>query len=61
MGFSEAQAQAWQYFENALSVHTELMLTPTGLPAVQALASMASLDKFLFNLKSFNILIGILR
>lgn len=42
MGFSEAQAQAWQYFENALSVHAELLYTPTGLPAVQALALMAS-------------------
>ena len=40
MTFSEAQAQAWQYFENALSVHTELLYTPTGLPAVQALAIM---------------------
>jgi hypothetical protein len=38
--FSEAQAQAWSYFENALSVHTELLYTPTGLTAVQALALM---------------------
>jgi hypothetical protein len=46
MTFSEAQGQAWQYFENALSVHTELLYTPTGLSAVQALALMVSTDKF---------------
>lgn len=40
--FSEAQSQAWLYFENALSVHTELLYTPTGLTAVQALALMVS-------------------
>ena len=38
--FGEDQARAWRYFENALSVHTELLYTPTGLPAVQALAIM---------------------
>lgn len=41
--FAEAQAQAWRYFENALSVHTDLLYTPTGLVAVEALALMASL------------------
>ena len=41
--FSEAQSQAWLYFENALSVHTELLYTPTGLTAVQALALMVSI------------------
>lgn len=42
MAFSEAQAQAWLYFENALSVHTDLLYTPTGLSAVQALALMVN-------------------
>jgi hypothetical protein len=42
MTFTEAQTQGWQYFENALSVHTELLYTPTGLPAVQALALMVN-------------------
>jgi hypothetical protein len=42
MTFLEAQAQAWLYFENALSVHTDLLYTPTGLAAVQALALMVS-------------------
>jgi len=38
--FNEAQAELWKYFENYLSVHTELIYTPTGLTAVQALALM---------------------
>ena len=38
--FSDAQLQAWQYFENALSVLMELQFTPTGLSAVQALTAM---------------------
>ena len=38
--FMETQQQAWKYFENALSVHTELLCTPPGLPAVQALTLM---------------------
>lgn len=42
VSFTEAQARAWRFFENALSVHTELLYTPTGLTAVQALALMAS-------------------
>jgi hypothetical protein len=38
--FAEAQERAWQFFENALSVHTELLYCTTGLLAVQALAAM---------------------
>ena len=41
--FIEAQAEAWRYFENALSVHTELLYTPTGISAVRALAAMVRL------------------
>lgn len=40
--FLDAQVQAWQYFENALSVITELEFSPTGLSAVQALTVMVS-------------------
>jgi len=38
--FNEAQAESWKFFENSLSVHTELIYTPTGLTAVQALTLM---------------------
>jgi len=38
--FVDAQAQAWRYFENALSVHGEILYSSTGLLAVQALAAM---------------------
>lgn len=38
--FSAAQAQSWQYFENALSVLTDLQFSSTGLSAVQALIVM---------------------
>lgn len=41
--FAEAQERAWQFFENALSVHTELLYCTTGLLAVQALAAMVRL------------------
>jgi hypothetical protein len=44
--FAEIQAQAWRYFENALSVHTDLLYTPTGLTAVEALALMVSCNCF---------------
>ncbi|KAF2811865.1 uncharacterized protein BDZ99DRAFT_560399 [Mytilinidion resinicola] len=39
--FVEAQEKAWSYFENALSVHTDLIYMRTGLSAVQALLAMA--------------------
>jgi hypothetical protein len=38
--FAEAQSQAWRYFENALSVHTELIYSESGLLAVEALFAM---------------------
>lgn len=40
VSWAQAQAQSWPYFENALSVHVELLYTPTGLTAVRALAAM---------------------
>lgn len=40
ISFSDAQVQSWQYFENALSVLTDLQLSPSGLLAVQALMVM---------------------
>lgn len=39
--FSEACSRAWQYFENALSVHTDLVYSQTNIMAVQALLLMA--------------------
>lgn len=41
--FAEAQERAWQFFENALSVHTELLYCTTGLMAVEALIAMVKL------------------
>ena len=40
VSFREAHKHAWELFENAMSVHTELLITPTGLTAVQALTVM---------------------
>ena len=40
--FLASQQQSWKYFENALSMHTELLCTPSGLCAVQALTLMVS-------------------
>ncbi|KAL3249815.1 hypothetical protein ABHI18_011498 [Aspergillus niger] len=37
----EAEESAWQFFQKALSVHTELLYLPTGLMAVQALTAMS--------------------
>ncbi|OAG35273.1 hypothetical protein AYO21_10544 [Fonsecaea monophora] len=39
--FFEARTQAWRYFENALSVHTDLIYGRSGITAIQALLSMA--------------------
>jgi uncharacterized membrane protein len=36
----EAEEKAWQFFQKALSVHTELLYLPTGLMAVEALTAM---------------------
>jgi hypothetical protein len=58
--FSDAQVQAWQYFENALSVLTELQFTPTGLSAVQALTVMASSCSLIsFSLNGFSNICGL--
>lgn len=39
-GFLTAHRRSWKYFQNALSVYTELQFARTGLMAVQALAVM---------------------
>lgn len=41
MPFAEAQAHAFQYFDRALRVHTELIYGPPTLEAVRALTAMA--------------------
>ena len=38
--FEQAQCEAWKYFENALSVHTELIYMRSGFMAIQALVTM---------------------
>lgn len=38
--FSDVQNEAWSYFRNAMSVHTELLFTFTELLAVRALIAM---------------------
>jgi hypothetical protein len=42
ISFAEAQSHAWRYFENALSVHTELLYSQTSILAVEALCAMVS-------------------
>lgn len=39
--FADAQAESSRYFENVLSVHTELVYGPSGLDAVRALVALA--------------------
>ncbi|KAJ3547726.1 hypothetical protein NM208_g1363 [Fusarium decemcellulare] len=39
--FSEARAQSWKYFENALSAHTDLLYRQTDMVSIQALVLMA--------------------
>ncbi|KAM3453134.1 hypothetical protein MY3296_004061 [Beauveria thailandica] len=39
--YSQALSKSWVFFEKALSVHTEVILFSSSLPAVQALALMA--------------------
>jgi hypothetical protein len=39
-GFRVAHRRSWKYFQNALSVYTELHFARTGLMAVQALTVM---------------------
>ena len=41
--FADNHKTAWKYFENAIAVHTELLITSTGLAAVQALALMVGI------------------
>lgn len=36
------QFMSWQYFENAMSVHTDLIYMRSGLMAIQALLAMVS-------------------
>lgn len=38
--YADAQAEASRYFENALSVHTDLIYGPSGLEAIRALVAM---------------------
>lgn len=40
--FCVGQGHGWQYFQNALSVHTDLLYSRTNLMAVQALAAMVA-------------------
>jgi hypothetical protein len=42
------QAEAARYFENAISVITDLLFTPTGIIAVQALVVMVGLPQHTF-------------
>jgi len=41
--FAEAYEGGWKFFQNALSVHTDLLFVNTSLLAVQALAAMVNL------------------
>lgn len=38
--WADAQRKSWQYFENALSIHTELVYFRSNISAVQALLAM---------------------
>lgn len=40
--FREAYTKSWQYFENAMTVHTDLIYYKTDLMAVQALIAMVT-------------------
>lgn len=40
VSFGEIQEEAWRYFQNALSVHGEVLLTCTDLLAVRSLLAM---------------------
>jgi hypothetical protein len=42
--WSEVHRRSWPYFENALSVHVDLLYTQTGLSAVRALAAMVRIS-----------------
>jgi hypothetical protein len=48
--YSEIQKEAWGYFQNAMSAHTELLFTFTSMMAVRALIAMVNaLNLFLIN------------
>lgn len=40
----EAQDKSWQYFENAMSVHTEILYSSSESCGVEALLMMVTLD-----------------
>lgn len=42
VSWAEVQNRSWPFFENALSVYVDLLYTPTGLMAVQALSAMVN-------------------
>ena len=48
LSFADVQQQAWSFFENAISTHTDLLCTPTGLPAVQAIALMVCSSRIIW-------------
>lgn len=56
VAFGDVHRMAWRYFENAISVHTELLITPSGLTAVQALTLMVSIvnPEFKFSVRLLN-------
>ena len=41
-GWVEAQLHGWKYFQNAFSVHSDLVYSWSSVPAVQALFCMVS-------------------
>ena len=43
--YSDIQKEAWSYFQNAMSVHSELLFTFTSIKAVRALIAMVTLTK----------------
>jgi hypothetical protein len=49
MSFTDIQNEAWGYFQNAMSVLTELLFTPSGLLAVRALVAMTFFSEGLGN------------
>jgi hypothetical protein len=58
--FNEAQTESWKYFENSLSVHTELICTPTGLTVVQALVLMVRTFLTLYHVLNIGTLLELL-
>lgn len=44
-GLANTNTQAWQFFENAMSVHTELLYAPSNTTAIQALIIMVWLPE----------------